>query len=415
MDIRLIIRADGPLSFSERKPGGIFQHSLPYVPGSALRGALAARLLDGPYAVHRTHQFHEDCDFCRVFLGPEAAIFTNAYPARDPRDEVQVLPASAVSCKRASGFRSAGHGVFDTLVDRLCWEALEPAGLAYNPICPVCQNRVEAFGGFYVCHRHGDQPVHHHKRNVDQRLLTRVAINRRRMVAEEGLLFSPYVISEMVEQDKHSSDDKRRYQPTIFVGYVWGLPKDFDSDQLEQVKAVGGRSSRGLGHVNIRADKLDATGDGSAALQERVTALDKMLTEAWQYYQRLGGNGQVKKGLYFTLTLRSDAVLRTLDGLPTMIFGADMLAKATGGQAELVRSYASYAYGGGWQSAWGLPKPSQVLARAGTVYVFRADRLTQADYQALAELEVRGIGELTPEGYGQVRVSDAFHLKRRDM
>ncbi len=98
-----------------------------------------------------------------------------------------------------------------------------------------------------------------------------------------------------------------------------------------------------------------------------------------------------------------------------MIFDADMLAKATEIKAKLVRSYAAYGYGGGWQSAWGLPKPSQMLTRAGSVYVFRADGLTQADYKALAKLEVQGIGELTSEGYGQVRVSDAFHIQRREI
>jgi CRISPR-associated protein Csx10 len=414
MDLRLTITAEAPLAFSDRKPGGVFQRSLPYVPGSALRGALAAHLLEGPYAAHREdHPFDPTCDFCRVFLGPEAAIFTNAYPVRDVRDEVQALPATAASCKRKSGF--SGHGVFDTLVDRLCWEALEPAGLVYNPTCPLCRSRVKAWGGFYVCHRHGDQPIHYHQRNVDQRLLTRVAINRRRMVAEEGLLYSPYVISEMVEQDRHGPNEKRRYQATAFVGYVWGLPEGFDADQLEQLKAVGGRSSQGLGHVSIQAEKMEAGGEGAIVIEERVAALDKTLAEAWEHYQRLGGSGQVKNGLYFSLSLRSDAVLRTLDGLPTMVFDAAMLAQATGIKAELVHSFASFGYGGGWQSAWGLPKPSQVLTRAGSVYVFRSDGLTQADYQALARLEVQGIGDLAPEGYGQVRVSDAFHLKRRDV
>jgi CRISPR-associated protein Csx10 len=134
----------------------------------------------------------------------------------------------------------------------------------------------------------------------------------------------------------------------------------------------------------------------------------------WQQYQRLGGKGNGKEGRYFTLTLRSDAVLRTIEGLPTMVFDEKMLKQATGIEAELVRSYASYGYSGGWQSAWGLPKPAQVLSRCGSVYVYRAKSgLAPADYQALAELERRGIGELTPEGYGQVRVADAFHLKRR--
>ncbi len=432
MDFRLIITAESPLSFSQNKPGGIFQSSLPYVPGSALRGALAGRLLRGSHAAHKDHQFDEGCGFCQVFLGPGAAVFTNAYPARDPGEEIEVLPATAVSCKQKSGFllseaalekegdeSDPPHGVFDTLIDRLCWETLEPAGLVYHPSCPVCRERVEAYGGFYTRHAHGDHADHYHKREVDQRLLTRVAINRRRMVAEDGLLYSPYVISEVVEQDKDKlpqedgQNGKPRYQPTAFVGHVWGLPEDWES-KLESLTAVGGRTSRGLGHVTIQAEKVAASASQAEAVKGRIDALDQEIKEAWKDYQKLGGNGNGKQGCYFTLTLRSDAVLRTPQGLPTMVFDRELLQAATGIEAELVRSYASYHYGGGWQSAWGLPKPAQVLTRAGSVYVYRVGGDLAPDaYAALAELERRGIGELTPEGYGQVRVADAFHLKRR--
>jgi len=413
MDIKLSITADAPLSFSERKPGGVFQQSLPYVPGSALRGALAAHLLGGPWATHKAHHYDPGCAFCRVFLGPEAAIFTHALPARDSEDEVQVLPATAVSCKRTRGFRPGGHGVFDTLIERLCLETLAPAGLVYNPVCPVCQSRVEAFRGFYVRHSHGEHATHYHTRTVDQRLLTRVAINRPRMVAEEGLLFSPYVISEMVEQDRHGSQEEPHYQPTVFVGNIWGLPKDFDAQWFERLKGIGASASRGLGHVRVQAGTLGTADHDGPSVQERATALDEAIATVWGYVQRFAGNDRAKDGFYFTLSLRSDAVLHTPAGLPTMIYDAPMLAAVTGIKATLVRSYASYGYGGGWNSAWGMPKPSQVLARAGSVYVFWTDGLTPADYDALAKLEWQGIGELTPEGYGQVRVSDVFHLKRR--
>lgn len=410
MDLKLIITADSPLSFSERKPGGLFQHSLAYVPGSALRGALAASLLEDTLAAHQNHRFDPDCVFCRLFLSQEAAVFTHAYPVRDSGETVELLPATAVSCKQEDGFRPAGHGVFDTLIDRLCWEALEPAGLVYHPTCPACGGRVEVCGGFYVRHQHDGHQIHYHKREIDQRLLTRVAINRRRMVAEEGLLFSPYVVSEVVERDKHTRNEKPAYQPTTFLSQVWGLPNnDSVPAWLEGVTAIGGRSSRGLGHVTIQVEP--AVRSKAQKIEERTRGLNQDIEQAWEYYQRLGGNNRVKEGTVFTLTLRSDAVFRTPQGLPTIVFDEKMLAAATVIQAQLIRSFASYGYGGGWQSAWGLPKPAEVLAYAGSVYVFETD---QPDFQALANLEVQGIGERTLEGYGQVRVSDAFHRKRRE-
>ena len=426
MHVRLIITAEGPLLFSVRKPGGIFQESLPYIPGSVLRGAMAEMVLQG--REHKLpHAEGETCEFCRLFLDEGAAIFTNAYPARSPEEEVRVLPATAVSCKNSSGFlpakgtdeqqgadrEPATHGVFDTLVERLCWEMLDPPAFVYNPTCPICGGRVEAYTGFYVRHRHDGYATHYHKRDVDQRLLTRVAINRRRMVAEDGLLYSPYVISQAVELDRHGPDDHPGYTKTLFIGHVWRLPKGY-KERLKQIAALGGSSSRGLGYVSIKVDPLEEDGEHWRAVKARVEALDREIGAVWEQFQRLGGKRDAdKKDVYFAIGLWSDAILRTADGLPTMVFDEEMLEAATGIEAKLVRSYASYGYGGGWQSAWGLPKSAVVLTRRGSVYIFRAGELTDTDYQALADLEISGIGEQTVEGYGQVCVSDEFHLKRR--
>ena len=427
--IKVTIKAEGPLLFSERKPGGIFQQSLPYVPGSVLRGALAALELGGQK--HELPHEGEDCQFCQLFLNDGAAVFTNAYPVRDSTDEVQVLPATAVSCKNNSGFlppmsvsgkkdKDSPHGVFDTLIERFCWEMLQPSAFVYSPNCPVCRGRVEAYKGFYVRHNHGDYGAHYHKRDVDQRLLTRVAINRRRMVAEDGLLYSPFVISQTIELDKRERDKKAgeneepTHTQTRFVGHVWGLPQDY-TDKLKTIATLGGSSSRGLGHVTIEAEIVPENGQHWQTIRERVEVLDAEIGEVWKLFRKSGGRDIAKEGIYFTIGLWADAVLHTRDGLPTMVFDAEMLKDATGIAATLVRSYASYGYSGGWQSAWGLPKPAEVLARCGSVYVFRAEELTEADYRALAALEIAGIGARTTEGYGQVRVSDAFHLKRREL
>jgi CRISPR-associated protein Csx10 len=441
MHVKVIITAQGPLLFSERKPGGLFQESLPYVPGSVLRGALAALELNG--GKHELpHNKEEDCPFCRLFLGDDAAVFTNAYPMRAPGEEVGVLPATAVSCKNNSGFlppvtikvgedQDPPHGAFDTLIERLCWEELEPPALIYSPNCPICHGRVEAFTGFYVRHDHKKKDEdgeaqygeHYHTRDVDQRLLTRVAINRRRMVAEDGLLYSPYVISQNVKLDEHYEKGKDNgaeektgptHTPTRFAGYVWNLPEGTE-ETLRQITHLGGSSSRGLGHVAVEVIDIKQEIDGRAqAIKERVKNLDEEIQEVWKLFGELGGGGREKADRYFAVGLWSDAILRTAEGLPAMVFDAEMLRQATGIEATLVRSYASYGYSGGWQSAWRLPKPAEVLARCGSVYVFKVPALTEDDYKALADLEIKGVGARTVEGYGQVRISDAFHLKRRE-
>jgi CRISPR-associated protein Csx10 len=233
------------------------------------------------------------------------------------------------------------------------------------------------------------------------------------MVAEDGLLYSPYVLSEIVELDRDQrSPGGPAYAPTRFVSHVWGLPVD-DAARLEEIAALGGSGSRGLGQVSIRAELVDEGTERWKAVRARIEALDAQIGAAWALSQKLGGKPGEKPGCHFTVGLWSDAVLHTADGLPTMVLDAEMLREATGVEAKLVRSYASYGYSGGWQSAWGLPKPAQVVARAGSVYLFEAKHLSEDDVRALAALEIAGVGARTQEGYGWVRISDDFHLVRR--
>jgi CRISPR-associated protein Csx10 len=422
---RVVITAEAPLSFSQRKPGGIYQESLDYVPGSALRGAAAAYLLAGAMARH-VQEGHRgvraDCDFCQLFLSDSAAIFGNAYPSQKPEEAgPYVLPTTAVSCKNHPGFRdeAEAHGVFDTLVDRLCWEALNPAGLVYLPNCPhpKCGERVDVFKTLFT---RADRDTYH-RQQVSQRLLTRVAINRRRAVAEEGLLYSPWVIEEVIRardngmetpEDEHSRD-----RPTQFVGYLYDAD-DRLADAIQATNTVGGLSSRGLNHVRVEAKPAQA--ENAADIEARVRELNELIENVWKLYRALGDARDEKKGTYFVLDLQSDAILHMPKGQPSIVLNSELLSEATGGaiganEVNLVRSYASYHYGGGWNSAWRMPKPAEVCTDRGSVYLFHAQGgLSSGHYRALAALQQRGVGERKAEGYGQVRVCDEFHLVRRE-
>ena len=412
---RVVITAQSPLSFSQRKPGGIFQESLTYVPGSTLRGATADTLLNGAMQDHLSHlKFQPDCDFCQCFLGQQAAVFTNAYPV-GPKSTAEtpfVLPATAVSCKHQQGFSQAdGHGVFDTLIDRLCWETLEPTGLLYGPDCPHCHERVESYSTVFT----RDQAGRYQRQEVSQRLLTRVAINRRRAVAEEGLLYSPWVIEEVTRDEQ--SDSETDFTPTTFVGALYGAEQAVAS-AVESLTTVGGGSSRGLNHVQIKV--VPITVEDYQAVKQRVAHFNRLIDTVWPLYQALGGQDKPKAGHYFTLDLQAQTILKTPYGEPTMVVDEAILEQATGGQLKsadinLVRSYTSYGYVTGWNSAWKLPKQAEVCAQTGSVFLFQAPNgLNDEQLKALAALQQRGIGLRTGEGFGQVRICDEFHLVRRD-
>jgi CRISPR-associated protein Csx10 len=44
--IKLTITAEAPLAIGQRKPGGSVSEAMDYIPGAAIRGAIAAKILD---------------------------------------------------------------------------------------------------------------------------------------------------------------------------------------------------------------------------------------------------------------------------------------------------------------------------------------------------------------------------------
>ncbi|MCX7700244.1 MAG: RAMP superfamily CRISPR-associated protein [Gemmataceae bacterium] len=71
---------------------------------------------------------------------------------------------------------------------------------------------------------------------------------------------------------------------------------------------------------------------------------------------------------------------------------------SNGGLDELVRIRRLET----WHVGWGLPRPSLIALQAGSCMVFELVSGT-LDSAKLAQLEARGVGERTAEGYGQVR------------
>lgn len=391
--LKLSIKALSPLAFSERRPGGQFRASAPYVPGSVLRGALAHQFLNLGGAT-------ED-EFENLFIKPDAPIFHNAYPAIKSdfgKEDIasRPLPATAFSCKAESGFKSQGHhGVYDSLIDSLCSEEL---GVKV-PYLPHCNHedhkgkgeRVEAFTGFFI----GDRNL-----SVPSQLITRVAINRRRKVAEEGLLYSPLVIGE-------AAVDKRQ---TIFQGsiVVNETNRELVKQQLPKLTHIGSGAARGFGHVAVAVE--EASMDDLAG---RIDNFNEAIRQRWVLWDKLRGKSPDRtpdNGTFFAVLLLSEAILRADEWTPTVRLVPEMLG-AAGDGVTLIRCYATAEYRGGWNTAWGLPKETELVARMGSVYVYHTTRRRddQSWILTLRKLEEQGIGERRIEGFGQVRVCEEFH------
>jgi CRISPR-associated protein Csx10 len=412
--LKVVITARAPLVFSERRPGNQFRPSMRYIPGGVIRGALAQQFLDAGR--------EGDEDFGAIFTSAGAPMFRNAYPAfLSTAGSVQTfissrpLSSTAYSCKTEAGFARpdgdkgevTGHGVFDGLVDRLCCELLG-VRVPYRPRCNHPDHggqgeRVEAYAGLYAETEHGPRDV-----EVGLRLSTRVAVNRQRRVAEERMLYSPLAIDEVTKGD----DGKTRAETTFHGGVVVEhAARALVERWLPGLTHVGSGVARGFGQVTVTVEEA-----GTADPAARVKEFNQLLADRWEKWERLRDDSALEpsckpgSGTFFSVMLMSDAVLREEGWSPTVRLEPEMLG-AAGRNATLLRCYASAGYNGGWNTAWGLPKDTELVARTGSVYVYHttASAGDESWLEAIRALEENGVGERRQEGFGQVRICDEFH------
>lgn len=371
----ILIEAAAPLAFPSSKPGTQFRASLPYVPGGAIYGVLGhAASRDG---------WHDPALF-------RALVCHNAYPALDGDRWVRPLPLTA---RRPKGEPDAVPR--DTLIHQLCLEQQQPAGMS------VARGESEAAPGFYTV-RAGTVET----RDVTQRILTRVAINRRRGTAEDQRLYSPLVINEA-----GYDPNLKRMEPTRFLGAIDpppGLPFELPA-LLALIEHVGGRQSSGLGAVRVEAKPAPP----DEPVQRRVEMFNERLAQHAALLGRLAPRRPWPDPArpVIVLNLVADAILLDQGWLPTNALSAAEFAGRTGVAVRPLRVFSATRDLGGYQVVWGRPRPSALATAMGSLFVYEAMQpLGPAAYAALERLEREGVGERRQEGYGRVRVCDDFHL-----
>ncbi|MFE4108365.1 type III-D CRISPR-associated RAMP protein Csx10 [Almyronema epifaneia] len=394
--LQLTITALSPLAIGYQKPGGSIIQAQDYIPGSVIRGAIAGRMLRQSSSEDNANLDQPDSDFQKLFLAEDAAIFSNAYP-NDADQPVYVLPATAVSSKNDPGFRtenSAKVGVFDTLIDAFCAESL---GYPYDPAC-LNGDRAEPYSSFYTV-----QNERYQAHSVDTRLLTRVGINRRRATAQEQVLYSIEVINEAKTKPK---------QPAVFHSTI-ALEDETLAGQLttyleQQHWRLGGSASRGLGKVEIRVGAATER----TAIATRIEQFNQKLRDRWQTWSETFAQSRPfpSDQTFFTLDLQADAILKD-QWRRTTVISPDMLyqmAKIDDAPLNLYSIYSSYDYRSGWNAAWGLMKDVELITNRGSVYLLSTAQIDQW-LPYLKQLESKGVGERTQEGFGQVQVCNEFH------
>lgn len=375
------IEALAPLAFPERKPGIQFNASLPYVPGAALYGALGQQI--GPA------QF-------------DAALFRalrchNAYPGRAGEAWVRPLPATAITPKNAPSEQPPE----DALYARVAWEIQQPPALIYAPTDDDGRPWEAAEAGFYTLDAN-HAPA---RREVQQRVLTRVAINRQRGTAQDSRLYSPLVLSEV---------DSKAHAPTLFRGslVVPAEAAEHIDKALRALTHLGARQTTGLGAVRITPAKVEQPADDADAILRRVAAMTRRFQAQARLYEAMGGEPwAIADSSIFTVNLLADTILLDQGWLSTQELSKTLLEEATGVTMTRVRAFTTTKTIGGFHSLWQRPKQAEAAVTMGGLYVFQAARpLDAAACAGLARLQLDGVGERRAEGFGQVRICDDFHV-----
>jgi len=397
---RVTVRTRSPVTVAtgHRVVGGPLE-TLPYLPGTAFRGALAGRML-------RRGVSPDDPLFRGLFTLPEVR-YGPLYPILGEGAMRSLpLPATARSCKLAPGFRqgsdgqpSRGHGVIDALVARAYGRDHEGPYVECNYAgdTEACPGEMVPHRGFYAAHAERFWAC-----DASTHLVVRTALSTVREVAAHGQLYAVEALDG--EQE--------------FCGYVCIPSAQADDMERElgraEVLRIGAIRTRGQGEVQVvSSSPMHGTHLDLPPLTKRVEALDAAWRDAWP-----------EDRFVFAITLYSDAILydaymRCQSAItPEVLHHYGRYDTANGRSPWPVDLRLEDAVGdvrrvSGWNAAHRLPRWDAIAVCASSVYVLSvpsADR--DRTVRLLAEIETHGLGERRREGFGQVIVAHPFHLQQ---
>lgn len=416
MRCQVLLRAEGPLLVGKGLAAQNVQLGRDFVPGSAWRGALADAIrrhagVKAPGAAAGAAGVPADFD---AAFG-QGARFGFLYPVPAEGWEGFPLPLTVRSCKAKPGFLPedgdendprGGHGIQDVLLAHLRWHA----GMAEEEVtrggCRRCGERLDRHRGLAA--RRGlpgtDRSAYREVK-VRRRLLLRVGLDRRTETAADGVL---YALDAAVPGKEE----------TLCFAGTWRGNREQREALRRLLEAACPRAGNGW---VVRVGTARARGLGKAVVEIKeaedplLPPLERRL-DAFQPRLRSGDLAEPKH-LYFALTLRAPLLVRDPAGVPCARPDATVLAPyvenlPAGLQFLGGASAIEWEAWDGWAMAWGLPKPVVTAVAPGSVLVYRAPaREKEAVLAFLQEVEERGLGERTAEGWGEAVACDPLHVR----
>lgn len=393
MKLQLTVRSCSPLALSANRANEQFAQGLDYIPGSALRGALAASYLQEERA--------EADEMFQALFQSDQVKYPDLLPTLSDTAISAVFPVTAQVCKRyklrhPESLEDALLHLAAQSTKLQAWEqspGLILEGLLERKYCPTCQavqqhSPLFRLTGHYTLDgAEGNmiRPVRAYRR-----LIAGTSINRATGTAEHGMLFS----RDVLEEDQY------------FTGQIWladSAVEDLEA-RLRQllprdgVLRVGYGRSRGLGKLEIV--KCEPTAESGPDLAQR-----------WEKFnEKARSLGLAGEREYFSLTLESDWIrgndqFHAPDSLPE---GSELGIP----DAKRHRCVVETTIIMGWNAVLGLPKESQPALKRGSVLLYSMPGEKAGAAQGrLQTIEREGVGVRCNEGFGRISVCHPFHYE----
>lgn len=377
-----------PLSIQKTRQSNASE-TLTYLPGSSLRGALAAKYL-------REGGKPQDGIFQTLFIRRPVS-FPNLLPADDEDSAIgQVLPLTGVSCKRFPGFINRdSHGVGDTLAKK--WVDRNNPDEFRDWKCSVCEEDMKPISGYW----NGDakfpakfQPDIFYQRHT--------GIDRTTGTIAPEIFYVTQAMADYREKTEEGGLKTDAYSRQILSG---GLYMDEEHYELLRplVKGslfVGADRTRGMGEIEVAIEP-------SAPAQLDIAAWDQSFKARLRSISDDALDSDLLSGVYFSIKLESHAILMDefLRPTPEMDLGFTGLKTVLKvAKSQIIR---------GWNDAWRMPKPDDMGIKMGSVYLCRYGGGDLEGLKSfLTRLSIMGIGLRREEGFGRVLSCDPFHTQK---
>lgn len=449
-ELKITIELRAPLLVGDPRPSPTrqVQETARYLPGGVLRGAVGSQLARacGHDALSHTRSDGKAiCDFGRVFMVEPPPRFGPCYPVGRAGQQSYPFPATARTCKYHPGFlpddeEGEVHGIQDVLIQQWVIEAIhERTGrLPDYPLRCHCDAKLEAIGpGVYepqneaAYHRgEGD----YRQPRLRRQRFSRVAIDRRRQVTADELLYTLEVIAEQMDTGRRDPKQHWRRQPglTRLAGRVWASAGVGPlARQLKTLTRLGSNTARGLGAVRVRVDgpypvMEETPGERFEALVAAIrgeTSWEQAAGRETDLVSRLARfNGALRQmcddydldrpegTLFFCIDLLSDTIW------PQGGVASGLLPGQLAGGARRVRAFASAHVHGAWHTAARMMRRTALAIDAGSVFFYQLPNAGELAHlattlRALEALEREGAGLERERGYGWVQICAPFHLE----